>query len=67
MVTYTYKCSECGTEFEVQFEGMVGVSVPDTSPVYCPKCNGDLTYRIIKSVQFILKGNGWAGKKEEYD
>lgn len=68
MITYIYKCSDCGTEFEVSFEGMVGVSVPNTSPVYCPKCNSDLTYRIITTANFILKGTGWASKtKETYE
>ncbi len=65
MITYIYRCSECGEEFEVQFDGMVGVSVPDISPVYCPKCNGDLTYRIIKSANFILKGDGWSKNTKE--
>ena len=48
--------------FEVAFDGMVGVSIPDTSAVYCPQCGSDLTYRIISAVKFILKGDGWASK-----
>lgn len=62
LVTYNYKCSECQKVFEVAFDGMVGVSIPDTSAVYCPRCGSDLTYRIISAVNFILKGDGWASK-----
>lgn len=64
MTTYTYRCSECQHEFEESFEGMLGVSIPNTSPIYCPKCGSDLVYRIIQQANFILKGSGWAGKKE---
>jgi putative FmdB family regulatory protein len=64
MVTYPYRCVDCGTEFEVTFDGMVGVTIPNTTPVYCPKCGSDLVFRLIKNATFILKGTGWASKKE---
>lgn len=64
MITYTYKCSDCEQYFEENFEGILGVSKPYPEDIECPYCGSLNTYRVIKNISFILKGNGWASKQE---
>jgi len=56
MITYTYFCSDCNTESEHK------QNITDSVLDHCPKCNSSDFKKVIKSVQFVLKGEGWASK-----
>lgn len=52
MPIYTYRCSECGHEFE-QRQRMAGASLTD-----CPVCVGRIR-RVVNSVGIVFKGSGF--------
>lgn len=57
MTLYEYECQSCGTVIE-SFQHM-------TDPIHvkldCPKCGPDQpVHKIITSMNFTLKGRGWA-------
>ena len=57
MALYTYRCSECGLDFE-QYQ-----SIKDLPGATCPKCGKVTAHRLINIPYFILKGDGWPGKE----
>ena len=57
MPTYDYVCPNCGESFEIKHS-------IDDSPPSCPSCGVELR-RKIKPIAFILKGKGWASKKDD--
>jgi len=56
MITYMYYCSDCDKELQIKQK------ITDTRLTSCPECNSTSFKLVIKSVQFALKGEGWAGK-----
>ena len=59
MPTYEYTCPACGESFEV-FKAMSRCEDPEA----CPKCEqiGDRQFPRPSVPNFVLKGDGWAGK-----
>ena len=53
MPVYTYRCKECGTEFDVQ------LGFNDPKPEVCPKCGARALRRVYKPVGIIFKGSGF--------
>ena len=56
MPTYTYACTEC----RAAFERFMSITRCD-DPQYCDGC-GSLGKKTLSLPNFILKGDGWAGK-----
>jgi putative FmdB family regulatory protein len=56
MPTYDFACSSC----ETRYTKILKMSERDT-PVPCPEC-GEVGQRVPSLPQFILVGDGWAGK-----
>jgi putative FmdB family regulatory protein len=54
MATYTYKCSPCEHEFEVEHP------VTAAKGSECPKCGARTEERLIAGSNFVLVGDGWA-------
>jgi putative FmdB family regulatory protein len=55
MITYEYKCDECGHEWEEQQK------ITDPVTKVCPECKKESAQRLIsRGNGFILKGGGWA-------
>ena len=57
MPTYTYACTRCAAEFDID-HGM-----HEQPAVYCPNCPDsvpDDVKRIISACSFQLKGRSWA-------
>lgn len=54
-LTYVYKCSKCGFEFEVEQR------ITDPPLKECKECGGELV-KVIQPAGFALKGDGWFGK-----
>jgi putative FmdB family regulatory protein len=52
MPTYSYRCTKCGTEYEVVR------SMSDPAPKRCKKCRG-LLRRTFHPVGIVLKGSGF--------
>lgn len=52
MPTYTYRCSECGHEFE-QFQRF-----SDDPLTECPACKGNVR-RVLHPVGIVFKGTGF--------
>jgi putative FmdB family regulatory protein len=52
MPTYTYRCAQCGVQFDVH------QSFSDAPLKVCEKCGGDLK-KIINSVGIVFKGSGF--------
>ena len=57
MPTYTYRCKKC----DHPFEKILPLS-QYKDPQDCPSCASPDTYRTIVGVNFVLKGDDWAGK-----
>jgi putative FmdB family regulatory protein len=53
MRTYTYKCDNCGTQFE-QFQ-----KFSDKPLKRCPKCSQSALRRVIGASAIVFKGSGW--------
>lgn len=60
MPTYSYKCNECGHQFDIR------QSIKDDKLTDCPECKKDnaLTKLITAGGGFQLKGKGWFGKSK---
>ena len=56
MITYTYYCSDCDKELEIK------QNITDSVLDQCTVCNSSSFKKVIKSCNFSLKGEGWAGK-----
>ena len=56
MPTYTYRCTEC----ESEFDRVLPLSEYD-HPQTC-SCGCEDTKRVISPVGFVLRGDGWGGK-----
>jgi putative FmdB family regulatory protein len=52
MPTYSYKCTACEHEFDVQ------QSIQDDALTSCPKCNGKLQ-KVFGQVGVTFKGSGF--------
>jgi len=57
MPTYAYECEKCG---EI-FDKILPVSRYD-EPQNCINCNEGPAKKLVTAPNFILKGDGWAGK-----
>lgn len=53
MPTYTYRCEDCGHQFEV-VQRMTEDALKD-----CPDCQATSLVKQIQPVGFALKGTGW--------
>ncbi len=53
MPTYTYRCKQCGMEFD-HFQ-----SIADPPLQNCPSCNGQLVRVITGGAGLIFKGSGF--------
>ena len=64
MPTYSYKCTECGTAFDIQ------QSFTDDSLTVCPNCEGKLR-KVFNAIGVTFNGSGFyrtdsrAGAKSE--
>lgn len=52
MPTYTYRCNECGHEFDVRQR------FADDPLTECPSCEGEIR-RVVNSVGIVFKGSGF--------
>lgn len=52
MPTYSYKCTECGTAFDIQ------QSFTDDSLTVCPNCEGKLR-KVFNAVGVTFNGSGF--------
>jgi putative FmdB family regulatory protein len=57
MPTYTYRCESCTLDFE-KFLPMSRFREPQA----CPECGASPATKTVTATNFILKGDGWAGK-----
>jgi putative FmdB family regulatory protein len=57
MPTYTYHCDTCDTPFEKTLR-----MSQSGDPQDCPECGKGPARKTITGMNFILKGDGWAGK-----
>jgi putative FmdB family regulatory protein len=55
--TYSYRCDSCGFEFDK----ILPISRYD-DPQDCPECSVGPARKILTATNFILRGDGWAGK-----
>jgi putative FmdB family regulatory protein len=53
MPIYTYRCENCGVQFERQ------QSFNDATLTRCPECNKDKLRRVITPAGIVFKGSGW--------
>ena len=54
MPTYSYRCTECGHEFDIQQR------ITEDALKDCPECKKEALKKVIKSTGgFHLKGSGW--------
>lgn len=59
MITYEYRCTDCGHIFPLKFR-----FTENPSEASCPECQGAAS-RFFGSVPPVhYKGSGWAGKRE---
>jgi len=56
MANYDYKCSKC------EFIKEVSHGMNETPQILCNLCGEAMSKMIPKSLNFMLKGAGWAGK-----
>lgn len=56
MAIYDYKCENC------EFEKEIVHGMSETPQISCDLCGGTMHKMIPKSFNFVLKGDGWAGK-----
>ena len=52
MPTYSYRCTECGTAFDIHQE------FTDSTLTECPNCGGKLR-KVFNSVGIVFKGSGF--------
>ena len=52
MPTYTYRCNECGHQFDQRQR------MSDDPLTICPVCEGDIR-RVVNSVGVVFKGSGF--------
>lgn len=52
MPTYSYRCNECGHEFDIRQK------FSDDPLTECPRCHGDIR-RVVNSVGVLFKGSGF--------
>ena len=52
MPIYTYRCQNCGNEFELRQR------MSDSPVTECPRCQGAVR-RVVNSVGIVFKGNGF--------
>lgn len=57
MPTYSYYCDECDSEFEK----ILSISRYD-EPQSCTECGHHPARKLVTATNFILRGDGWAGK-----
>ena len=57
MPTYSYRCDDC----ELDFDKILPISRYD-EPQDCPDCGAGPAKKMVTRPNFILKGDGWAGK-----
>jgi len=55
--TYSYHCDAC----ELDFDKILPISRYD-EPQDCPDCNEGPARKMVTATNFILRGDGWAGK-----
>ena len=53
MPIYTYRCENCGVQFERQ------QSFNDETLKRCPECNKNKLRRVITPAGIVFKGSGW--------
>lgn len=58
MPTYSYKCDDCGHEFDIVQR------MTDDKMEICPKCMAVSLKRIITANPVIFKGSGWVDKEK---
>lgn len=57
MPVYSYECQECGNTFD----NVLPISQYN-DPQTCPECGAHPAKKLVVPTNFILKGDGWAGK-----
>lgn len=57
MPTYSYHCDDCGLDFDK----ILPISLYN-EPQNCPDCNEGPARKMVTATNFILRGDGWAGK-----
>lgn len=57
MPTYAYQCEAC----DIAFEKVLPISKYD-EPQECPDCGQGPAKKLVTAPNFILRGDGWAGK-----
>ena len=57
MPTYSYQCGEC----ELYFDKILPIS-RYKEPQKCPECDAGPAKKLVTKPNFILRGDGWAGK-----
>ncbi len=53
MPIYTYRCENCGTQFERR------QSFTDEPLTVCPECNQNQLRKVITPAGIVFKGSGW--------
>lgn len=53
MPIYTYRCENCGTQFERQLK------FTDPHPTTCPECAQESLRRVYQAVGIVFKGSGF--------
>ena len=53
MPTYTYRCKNCGNEFD-QYQKFT-----DNPLTRCPKCSKNMLRRVLQPSAIVFKGTGW--------
>ena len=53
MPTYTYRCKNCGNEFD-QYQKFT-----DNPLTRCPKCGKNMLRRVLQPSAIVFKGSGW--------
>ena len=53
MPIYTYRCENCGEQFELR------QSFSDAPLTICPKCNQEQLRKVITPAGIVFKGSGW--------
>ncbi len=53
MPTYTYRCKNCGNEFD-QYQKFT-----DNPLTRCPRCNKNMLRRVLQPSAIVFKGTGW--------
>jgi putative FmdB family regulatory protein len=53
MPTYTYRCENCGVQFDL------ALKFTDPQPTKCPECNKKTLRKIFSPVGIVFKGSGF--------